>query len=187
VTVTSRFPLPDLDALPEDLRQRILEIQEKTGFVPNVFLVLAHRPAELRAFLALHDALVDTDAGLSKADRELIIVATSAVNDCIYCVVAHGAILRIRSRQPELSDQVSTNYLKASLTERQRLMVEFARKVATDSAAVEDTDIELLTTAGFTLDEVWDIGAITALFAYSNRMANFTGMMPNREFYGMGR
>jgi uncharacterized peroxidase-related enzyme len=187
VAVPSRFPVPDLDALPEDLRRRILEVQEQTGFVPNVFLVMAYRPKELRAFLALHDALVDSDVGLSKADRELIIVATSAANDCLYCVVAHGAILRIRARQPELSDQVATNYRKAKLTERQHLMVEFALKVADESAAVEDADIDRLFAAGFTRDEVWDIGAITALFAFSNRMANFTGMMPNPEFYAMGR
>lgn len=187
MTVPSRFPVPDLNDLPEDLKDRILEVQEQTGFVPNVFLVLAHRPDELRAFLALHDTLVDKDEGLSKADRELIIVATSAVNDCIYCVVAHGAILRIRARAPELSDQVATNYRKAALTERQRLMVEFALAVARDSAAVEDADVQRMLDAGFTLDEVWDVGAIAALFAYSNRMANFTGMMPNPEFYAMGR
>jgi uncharacterized peroxidase-related enzyme len=150
-------------------------------------LVLAHRPDELRAFLALHDTLVDKDEGLSKADRELIIVVTSAANDCIYCVVAHGAILRIRARDPELSDQVATNYRKAALTERQRLMVEFALQVADDSAAVDDADVQRLLDAGFSLDEVWDIGAIAAVFAYSNRMANFTGMMPNAEFYAMGR
>lgn len=187
MTVPSRFPVPDIENLPGDLRDRILQVQEKTGFVPNVFLVLAHRPDELRAFLALHDTLVDKDEGLSKADRELIIVATSAANDCIYCVVAHGAILRIRARDPKLSDQVATNYRKAALTERQRLMVEFALRVAEDSAAIEDSDIQHMLAAGFTLDEVWDIGAIAAVFAYSNRMANFTGMMPNDEFYAMGR
>lgn len=187
MSVPSRFPVPDLNELPEDLRDRILEVQEQTGFIPNVFLVLAHRPDELRAFLALHDTLVDKDEGLSKADRELIIVATSALNDCIYCVVAHGAILRIRARDPLLSDQAAVNYRKAPLTERQRLMVEFALLVASDSAAVEDEDVEHMLDAGFTLDEVWDIGAIAAVFAYSNRMANFTGMMPNEEFYAMGR
>jgi len=187
VSVPSRFPVPDLNELPEDLRARILEVQEQTGFIPNVFLVLAHRPEELRAFLALHDTLIDKDEGLSKADRELIIVATSALNDCIYCVVAHGAILRIRARDPMLADQVGVNYRKAPLSERQRLMVEFALGVASDSAAVEDEDVERMVDAGFTLDEVWDIGAIAAVFAYSNRMANFTGMMPNEEFYAMGR
>ena len=187
MSVPSRFPVPDLNELPEDLRARILEVQEQTGFIPNVFLVLAHRPEELRAFLALHDTLIDKDEGLSKADRELIIVATSALNDCIYCVVAHGAILRIRARDPMLADQVGVNYRKAPLSERQRLMVEFALGVASDSAAVEDEDVERMVDAGFTLDEVWDIGAIAAVFAYSNRMANFTGMMPNEEFYAMGR
>lgn len=187
MSVPSRFPVPDLNELPQDLRDRILEVQEQTGFIPNVFLVLAHRPEELRAFLALHDTLIDKDEGLSKADRELIIVATSALNDCIYCVVAHGAILRIRARDPLLSDQVAVNYRKAPLTERQRLMVEFALLVASDSAAVEDEDVDDMLDAGFTLDEVWDIGAIASVFAYSNRMANFTGMMPNEEFYAMGR
>lgn len=187
MSVPSRFPVPDLNELPEDLRARILEVQEQTGFIPNVFLVLAHRPEELRAFLALHDTLIDKDEGLSKADRELIIVATSALNDCIYCVVAHGAILRIRARDPMLADQVAVNYRKAPLSERQRLIVEFALGVASDSAAVEDEDVERMVDAGFTLDEVWDIGAIAAVFAYSNRMANFTGMMPNEEFYAMGR
>jgi uncharacterized peroxidase-related enzyme len=183
----SRFPVPDLDDLPDDLRQRIVAVQEKSGFIPNVFLAFAHRPAEFRAFFAFHDALMDSDVGLSKAERELIVVATSALNHCLYCVVAHGAILRIRAKDPRLADQVATNPLKADLNERQRAIVELAVKVATDSATITDADLDAMRSKGFTDDEIWDIGAITSLFALSNRYANFTGMRPNDEFYGMGR
>jgi uncharacterized peroxidase-related enzyme len=183
----SRFPVPDLDDLPDDLRQRIVAVQEKSGFIPNVFLAFAHRPAEFRAFFAFHDALMDSDVGLSKAERELIVVATSALNHCLYCVVAHGAILRIRAKHPLLADQVATNPYKADLSERQRAIVDLAVKVATDSATITDADLDAMRSKGFTDDEIWDIGAITSLFALSNRYANFTGMRPNDEFYGMGR
>jgi uncharacterized peroxidase-related enzyme len=183
----SRFPVPDLDDLPDDLRQRIVAVQEKSGFIPNVFLAFANRPAEFRAFFAFHDALMDSDVGLSKAERELIVVATSALNHCLYCVVAHGAILRIRAKHPLLADQVATNPYKADLSERQRAIVELAVKVATDSATITDADLDAMRSKGFTDDEIWDIGAITSLFALSNRYANFTGMRPNDEFYGMGR
>ncbi len=183
----SRFDVPELDDLPDDIREQILAVQEKSGFVPNVFLAFARRPAEFRAFFAFHDALMDSSEGLSKAERELIVVATSAVNGCLYCVVAHGAILRIRMKNPLIADQVATNPAKADLTERQRHIVEFALKVARDSANVSDDDLADMRTKGFTDDEIWDIGAITALFALSNRYANFTGMRPNAEFYGMAR
>jgi uncharacterized peroxidase-related enzyme len=183
----SRFDVPDLDDLPADIREQILAVQEKSGFVPNVFLAFARRPAEFRAFFAFHDALMDSNEGLTKAERELIVVATSAVNSCLYCVVAHGAILRIRMKNPLIADQVATNPAKADLTERQRHIVEFALKVAGDSANVTDDDLADMRTKGFTDDEIWDIGAITALFALSNRYANFSGMRPNTEFYGMAR
>jgi uncharacterized peroxidase-related enzyme len=183
----SRFDVPDLDDLPDDIREQIMAVQEKSGFVPNVFLAFARRPAEFRAFFAFHDALMDSDEGLSKAERELIVVATSAVNSCLYCVVAHGAILRIRSKNPLLADQVATNPAKADLSERERHIVDYALEVATDSANVGDADIAAMRANGFTDDEIWDIGAITALFALSNRYANFTGMRPNDEFYGMAR
>jgi uncharacterized peroxidase-related enzyme len=183
----SRFDVPDLDDLPEDIRDTILAVQEKSGFVPNVFLAFARRPAEFRAFFAFHDALMDSDEGLSKAERELIVVATSAANSCLYCVVAHGAILRIRAKNPFIADQVATNPAKADLSERERRIVEFALKVATDSANVSDADLADLRTNGFSDDEIWDIGAITSLFALSNRYANFVGIRPNDEFYGMAR
>lgn len=183
----SRFDVPDLDDLPDDIRQQILAVQEKSGFVPNVFLAFARRPAEFRAFFAFHDALMNSHEGLTKAERELIVVATSATNSCLYCVVAHGAILRIRMKNPLIADQVATNPAKADLTERQRHIVDFALKVAGDSANVGDGDIEAMRAKGFTDNEIWDIGAITALFALSNRYANFTGMRPNTEFYGMAR
>ena len=183
----SRFDVPDLEDLPDDIRQQILAVQEKSGFVPNVFLAFARRPAEFRAFFAFHDALMESNEGLTKAERELIVVATSASNSCLYCVVAHGAILRIRMKNPLISDQVATNPAKADLTERQRHIVEFALKVAGDSANVGDADLEAMRANGFTDDEIWDIGAITALFALSNRYANFAGMRPNAEFYGMAR
>jgi uncharacterized peroxidase-related enzyme len=183
----SRFDVPDLTELPDDIRDLILAVQEKSGFVPNVFLAFARRPAEFRAFFAFHDALMDSDKGLSKAERELIVVATSAVNSCLYCVVAHGAILRIRAKNPLISDQVATNPAKADLSERERHIVDYALKVATESATVSDGDLATMRSHGFTDDEIWDIGAITALFALSNRYANFTGMRPNDEFYAMAR
>ncbi len=183
----SRFDVPDLDDVPDDIRQQILAVQEKTGFVPNVMLAFARRPKEFRAFFAFHDALMDSDDGLSKAERELIVVATSALNHCLYCVVAHGAILRIRTKNPLIADQVATNAAKADLSDRERHIVGFALKVAGDSANVTDADLEAMRANGFTDDEIWDIGAITALFALSNRYANFTGMRPNDEFYAMAR
>ena len=183
----SRFPVPSLEQIPEDLRNRIVEIQEKTGFVPNVFLTLAHRPEELRAFMAYHDTLMDGDSGLSKAEREMIVVATSALNDCQYCVIAHGAILRIRARNPLISDQVAINYRKADLTMREEAMIEFALKVASSSGALSDEDIAKVRAQGFSMEDVWDIGAITAFFALSNRMANLTSMRPNDEFFSMAR
>ena len=185
--VISRFPVPSIDALPADLQQRILAVQEKSGFIPNVFLALAHRPDEFRAFFAYHDALMDKPGGLSKAEREMIVVATSADNGCQYCVVAHGAILRIRARDPLLADQVAINYRKADITPRQKAMLAFAMKLSGDSASVSDADLAVLTEHGFSQEDIWDIGAITAFFALSNRMANFTSMRPNDEFYSMGR
>lgn len=184
----SRYPVPGLKDLPEDLRARILEVQDKAGFVPNVFLALAHRPAEWRAFMAYHDALLLKETGsLSKGEREMIIVATSAVNQCLYCVVAHGAILRIYEKKPLIADQLATNYRKADITPRQRAMLDFAMKVCTNSAAVEDADFIALRAHGFDNEDIWDIGAITAFFGLSNRMANLSGMRPNDQFYLMGR
>ncbi len=183
----SRFPVPRLEDLPEDIRARILEVQEKSGFVPNVFLALAHRPAEWRAFVAYHDALMEKDSGLTKAEREMIVVATSAANRCQYCVVAHGAILRIRAKNPLIADQVAVNYLKADLTPRQRAMLDFAMKVALAAGEIETSDFEALRTQGFSEEDIWDIGAVAAFFALSNRMANMTAMRPNDEFYLLGR
>ncbi len=183
----SRYPVPDLADLPDDVREKILAVQEKAGFVPNVFLTLAHRPAEFRAFFAYHDALMEEDAGLSKAEHEMIVVATSGANQCLYCVVAHGAILRIRARNPRLADQVATNYRKAEITPRQRAMLDFAMKVALDSASVGDDDLAAVKAHGFDDEAVWDIGAIAAFFAMSNRLANLSAMRPNDEFYLMGR
>ena len=183
----SRFPVPDLAELPEDIRELIVEVQEKSGFVPNVFLALAHRPAEFRAFFAHHDALMDSNEGLSKAERELIVVATSARNDCLYCVVAHGAILRIRAKNPLLADQVAINPYKADLSDRERHIVEFALRVAEDSASITDSDLDDMRSKGFDDDEIWDIGAITAFFAMSNRLANLSSMRPNDEFFTMAR
>ena len=184
----SRYPIPDLQDLPDDLRERILAVQEKAGFVPNVFLALAHRPAEWRAFMAYHDALLLKDSGkLSKGEREMIIVATSAANQCLYCVVAHGAILRIYEKQPLIADQLATNHRKADITPRQRAMLDFAMKVCQRSAEVEEADFALLRAHGFDDEDIWDIGAITAFFGLSNRMANLTGMRPNDEFFMMGR
>ena len=183
----SRYPVPELDELPEDIRRRILDVQERSGFVPNVFLVLAHRPDEFRAFFAYHDALMDKDSGLSKAEREMIVVATSAANECQYCVVAHGAILRIRAKNPLIADQVATNYRKADLTERQKAMLDFALKVCNNAQSVSESDVAALSVQGFSEEDIWDIGAITAFFALSNRMANLVAMRPNDEFYTMGR
>ncbi len=184
----SRYPVPELKDLPEDLRTRILEVQEKAGFVPNVFLALAHRPAEWRAFMAYHDALLLKETGsLSKGEREMIIVTTSAANQCLYCVVAHGAILRIYEKKPLIADQLATNYRKADITPRQRAMLDFAMKVCLNSAAVDEADFAALRTHGFDDEDIWDIGAITAFFGLSNRMANLTGMRPNDAFYLMGR
>jgi len=183
----SRFDVPAIEDLPDDIREQILAVQEKTGFVPNVFLALARRPDEFRAFFAFHAALMDSDVGLSKAERELIVVATSARNHCLYCVVAHGAILRIRAKDPLIADQVAVNPVKADLDERKRAIVEFALRVAEDSASITDADLDEMRDLGFTNDEIWDIGAIAALFALSNRYANFAGIMPNTEFYAMAR
>ena len=183
----SRYPVPKLEDLPEDIRARILEVQEKSGFIPNVFLALAHRPAEWRAFFAYHDALMEKDSGLTKAEREMIVVATSNANGCQYCVVAHGAIVRIRAKNPLLADQVAVNYRKADLSPRQKAMLDFAMKVALDSAAIGDADFATLHQHGFNDEDIWDIGAVAAFFGLSNRMANMTGMRPNDEFYLMGR
>ena len=183
----SRFHVPTLDEMPDDIRELIESVSEKSGFVPNVFVALAARPEEFRAFFALHDTLMDKSEGLSKAERELIVVATSAVNECMYCVIAHGAILRIRSKNPLIADQVAINPAKATLSQRERDIVNFALHVATDSATVTDAEIDDMRAKGFTDDEIWDIGAITAFFALSNRLANFAGISPNAEFYAMGR
>ncbi|MGY3446239.1 MULTISPECIES: peroxidase-related enzyme [unclassified Bradyrhizobium] len=182
-----RFPTPALDQLPEDIRSRILAVQEKSGFVPNVFLTLAYRPDEFRAFFAYHDALMEKDSGLSKAEREMIVVATSAANQCQYCVIAHGAILRIRAKNPEIADQIAINYRKADITPRQRAMLDFAMKVSRAAEEVAEGDFAALTAHGFSDDDVWDIAAVAAFFALSNRLANVTGMRPNAEFYTLGR
>lgn len=187
-SLISRYPVPELKDLPDDLRERILAVQEKAGFVPNVFLALAHRPAEWRAFMSYHDALLLKDTGnLSKGEREMIIVATSAANQCLYCVVAHGAILRVYEKNPLIADQVAINPLKADLTKRQRAMLDFALKVCLRSHEVDDADYAALHAQGFDDEDIWDIGAITAFFGLSNRMANLIGMRPNDEFYLMGR
>ena len=184
----SRYPVPELSDLPDDLRERILAVQEKSGFVPNVFLALAHRPAEWRAFMAYHDALLVKDTGsLTKGEREMIIVATSAANQCLYCVVAHGAILRIYEKNPLVADQIAINPLKADISPRQRAMLAFAMKVCLQSHALTDADHNALHAHGFDDDDIWDIGAITAFFGLSNRMANLSAMRPNDEFYLMGR
>ena len=183
----SRFPLPDIAGLPEDLRARILAVQEKSGFVPNVFLALARRPDEFRAFFAYHDALMEKKEGLSKAEREMIVVATSALNQCLYCVVAHGAILRIRAKNAKLADQLAVNPSRAEITLRQHAIVAFALKVARGGADIGDADYAALEAQGLTQDEAWDIAAIAAMFAMSNRLANAFGIKPNEEFYAMGR
>ncbi len=182
-----RFPVPRLEELPEDIRARIVAVQEKAGFVPNVFLALAHRPAEWRAFFAYHDALMDKESGLSKAEREMIVVATSNANQCQYCVIAHGAILRVRAKNPLLADQVAINYRKADLTPRQKAMLDFAMKVSQRSGEVNDADFTALREHGFSDEDCWDIAAISAFFALSNRLANALAMRPNDEFYRLGR
>jgi uncharacterized peroxidase-related enzyme len=183
----SRFPVPEIASLPEDVRTRILAVQEKAGFVPNVFLVLAHRPEEFRAFFAYHDALMEKQGGLTKAEREMIVVATSGVNHCQYCVVAHGAILRVRAKNPRVADQVAVNYRHAEVTPRQRAMLEFAMRVCERSFEVNEGHLESLREHGFSDEDAWDIAAIAAFFAMSNRLANVTAMRPNDEFYLMGR
>ncbi|TDM09491.1 MAG: alkylhydroperoxidase [Ideonella sp. MAG2] len=183
----SRYPVPALDDLPQDLRERILAVQEKAGFVPNVFLALAHRPDELRAFLAYHDALLLKEGGLTKGEREMIIVATSSANQCLYCVVAHGAILRVYEKQPLIADQVAVNHRKADITPRQKAMLDFALKVCLRSHEVGEMDHATLLGHGFSAEDIWDIAAITAFFGLSNRMANVIHMRPNDEFYLMGR
>ena len=182
-----RFPTPAIDTLPDDIRTRLLGVQEKSGFVPNVFLTLAYRPDEFRAFFAYHDALMEKDGGLSKAEREMIVVATSSANQCQYCVIAHGAILRIRAKNPQISDQIAANYRKADITPRQRAMLDFAMKVSAEAQLVAEADFVSLAGHGFSDDDIWDIAAIAAFFALSNRMANVTAMRPNDEFYLMGR
>jgi uncharacterized peroxidase-related enzyme len=183
----SRFPVPEISSLPEDIRTRILAVQEKSGFVPNVFLTLAHRPEEFRAFFAYHDALMDKPGPITKAEREMIVVATSNANQCQYCVVAHGAILRIRAKNPLIADQIAVNYRKADITPRQRAMLDFGMKVSMQAYEVGDSDIEILKGHGFSEDDVWDIAAIAAFFGMSNRLANVTSMRPNDEFFAMGR
>jgi len=183
----SRYPIPRLEDLPDDIRARMLEVQERAGFIPNVFLTLAHRPDEFRAFFAYHDALMLRESGLTKAEREMIVVATSGANDCLYCIVAHGAILRIYAKNPLVADQVAVNYRKADIAPRQKAMLAFALKVATNSVAIDDADFTALAEHGFSTEDVWDIGAIAAFFALSNRMANMINMRPNDEFYLLGR
>jgi uncharacterized peroxidase-related enzyme len=183
----SRFPVPSLSDLPEDIRDRVLAVQEKSGFIPNVFLALAHRPAEFRAFFAYHDALMDKPGNLSKAEREMIVVATSSANQCQYCVVAHGAILRIRAKNKLIADQLAANYRKADITPRQKAMLDFALKVALQAHTVDDEDFAALESHGFDREDIWDIAAISAFFGLSNRMANVTEMRPNDEFYSLGR
>jgi len=183
----SRYPVPDLNTLPADIRDRIVAVQEKSGFVPNVFLTLAHRPDEFRAFFAYHDALMERQSGLTKAEREMIVVATSGANQCQYCVVAHGAILRIRAKNPLIADQVAVNYRKADITPRQKAMLDFAMKISAAAQEVSEADFDAVRAHGFSEDDIWDIGAIAAFFALSNRMANMIGMRPNDEFYLLGR
>ncbi len=183
-----RYPMPELNTLPADIQAKILEVQEKSGFVPNVFLAFARRPAEWRAFFAYHDALMLREgSGLTKGDREMIVTTTSSANHCLYCVVAHGAILRIYEKKPLVADQVATNYRKADITPRQRAMLDFAMKVCLHSDEIEEADFTALHAQGFNDEDIWDIGAITAFFGLSNRMANMSGMLPNPEFYVMGR
>jgi uncharacterized peroxidase-related enzyme len=183
----SRFPVPAIESLPEDIRNRLLAVQEKSSFIPNVFLTFAFRPDEFRAFFAYHDALMEKDSGLTKAEREMIVVATSSANQCQYCVIAHGAILRIRAKNPHIADQIAANYRKADITPRQHAMLDFAMKVSRDAHLVSEADFTELASHGFSQDDIWDIAAISAFFALSNRMANVSAMRPNDEFYLMGR
>ena len=184
----NRYPAPEIKDLPEDIRAKVLEVQEKAGFVPNVFLTLARRPAEWRAFFAYHDALMlREDSGLTKGEREMIVTTTSAANHCLYCVVAHGAILRIYEKKPLVADQVAINYLKADISPRQRAMLDFAMKVCLHSHEIEDADFAPLHAHGFSDEDIWDIASITAFFGLSNRIASFSNMLPNPEFYVMGR
>ena len=183
----SRFPVPAIETLPEDIRSRLLAVQEKSGFIPNVFLTFAFRPDEFRAFFAYHDALMEKDSGLTKAEREMIVVATSSANQCQYCVIAHGAILRIRAKNPHIADQIAVNYRKADITPRQRAMLDFAMKVSREAHLVSEADFTALAAHGFSQDDIWDIAAISAFFALSNRIANVSAMRPNDEFYLMGR
>jgi uncharacterized peroxidase-related enzyme len=187
LTPVSRYPIPKLEDLPEDIRARMLEVQEKAGFIPNVFLTLAHRPDEFRAFFAYHDALMLRESGLTKAEKEMIVVATSGANDCLYCIVAHGAVLRIYAKNPIIAEQVAVNYREAAITDRQKAMLAFAVKIAKRSAEIGEADFHELREHGFSDEDIWDIGAIAALFALSNRMADLTAMRPNEEFYMMGR
>lgn len=183
----SRFPVPALDDLPDDIRARIAAVQEKSGFIPNVFVTLAHRPDEFRAFFAYHDALMDKPGNLTKAEREMIVVATSGANQCQYCVIAHGAILRIRAKDPLIADQIATNYRKADITARQKAMLDFAMKVSQAAHEVGEADFDTLKSHGFSDDDAWDIAAIAAFFGMSNRLANVTNMRPNAQFYALGR
>lgn len=187
MTAISRFPVGTLDDMPADVRDRIAPIAEKSGFVPNVFLGMTHRPAELRAFLDYHDALMERESGLSKAEREMVVVATSAANDCLYCVVAHGAILRVRARDTEIADRVAANWRSAPVTDRQRAMLAFAVKLARTPEALQESDFVALRQHGFSDDDIWDVGAITGFFAFSNRMAHLMDLQPNPEFFSMGR
>ena len=185
--VTNRFLNPSIESLPDDIRARLMAVQEKSGFIPNVFLTFARRPDEFRAFFAYHDALMEKDSGLSKAEREMIVVATSSANQCHYCVIAHGAILRIRAKNPLIADQIAVNYRKADITPRQRAMLDFAMKVSAEAHTVSEADFVEIAGHGFSEEDIWDIAAISAFFALSNRMANVTAMRPNDEFYMMGR
>src|SRR5258705_3514212 len=185
--IAKRFPIPSIDKLPDDIRTRLLAVQEKSGFVPNVFLTLAYRPDEFRAFFAYRDALMERDRGLPKAEREMIVVATSSANQCHYCVIAHGAILRIRAKNPQIADQIAVNYRKADITPRQRAMLDFAMKVSTEAQRISEEDFAAIAGHGFSDDDIWDVAAIAAFFALSNRIANVTAMRPNAEFYMMGR
>lgn len=183
----SLFPVPELENLDDDIREKIIAVQERSGFVPNIFLALAYKPDEFRAFFDYHDALMDGDSNITKGEKEMIVVATSGLNHCIYCVVAHGAILRIREKNPQISEQLATNHRKSGITEKQRLMLDYAVKVSRDSHNISATDHQILLDAGFTQDDVWEIGAIAAFFAMSNRLANMASIAPNSEFYGLAR
>ena len=184
----SRFPVPDLDSLPDDVRERIEAVAEKAGFIPNVFLMLARRPQEFRAFFAYHDTLMEKETpGLGLAEREMIVVATSARNQCQYCVIAHGAILRIRAKNPLIADQIAANYRKSDISPRQRAMLDYAMKVSREAETVDESDFDTLRSFGFDDEDIWDIGAISAFFGLSNRLVNMSSMRTNEEFYLMGR